>query len=368
MKQGKFKAFFASDAAGGIVLMLSAALAMLAANSLLSGTYTVFQEKTLLIINDLLMAFFFLYAGLEIKRELVVGALSSRQKAILPLIAAACGMIVPAIIYTYILREMPELHHGWAIPAATDIAFSLGVLALAASRLPPAIKVLLMAIAVMDDLGAILVIAFFYTDTLNLMPLLIAAIATMTLVVMNLKKVEHFAPYFAAAGVLGVGLFFAGIHPTIAGVTMGFCVPMHRAVRLQHHLHKPVTYLVLPLFGFANAGVSLAGIGMDDLFHPLALGIGLGLVAGKQIGIFGSIYMCVKTKLCVLPEGVTWLQVYGMSILCGIGFTMALFVGGLSFSNPAWDVYIRMGVIGGSVVSALLGYTVLNVAARSARS
>lgn len=343
--------------------MASAVLAMLAANGPFATTYTVFQEKTLMVINDFLMAFFFLYAGLEIKRELVAGALSSRQKAILPLIAAACGMMAPAIIYTYILRGMPELHHGWAIPSATDIAFSLGVLALAASRVPPAIKVLLMAIAVMDDLGAIIVIALFYTDTLNLMPLLVAGIATVTLIVMNLKHVQSYLPYFAVAMILGSALFMAGIHPTIAGVTMGFCIPLNRLKELQKKIGTIVTFGILPLFGFANAGVSFAGIGSDDLFHPLTLGIGLGLFAGKQIGIFGSIYACVKTKLCVLPEGVTWIQIYGMALLCGVGFTMALFVGGLAFHDPAYDVYVRMGVIGGSVISALLGYTVLHCAA-----
>lgn len=342
--------------------MMSAALAMLAANGPWQGNYVVFQEKTMIVINDLLMAFFFLYAGLEIKRELKVGALSTKSKAVLPLIAAVCGMAVPAAIYLYILRDLPALNHGWAISSATDIAFSLGVLALAASRVPSALKVLLMAIAVMDDLGAIIVIAVFYTDSLNMMPLLMAVTAVAVLIGLNWKNVQAYAPYFAAAGFLGVALFMAGIHPTIAGATMGFCIPMNRVKALQHALHAPVTFGVLPLFGFANAGVSLTGIGMDDFLHPLTMGIALGLFAGKQIGIFGSLYICVKSGLCALPERVTWPQIYGMSALCGIGFTMALFVGGLAFGDPAWDVYIRMGVIAGSVVSALLGYTVLHCA------
>lgn len=358
-----FSRFFHSDAGGGVVLFLSAALALLTANSPLYGIYrNFFDGPTVFWINDLLMAVFFLMAGLEIKRECVSGALSTRTKAALPLIAAFCGMIVPALIYLLINRAQPINFNGWAIPSATDIAFALGVLALASSRVPASIKILLMAIAVMDDLGAILVIAIFYGGTLTTPFLIMALLATGALVALNRRKVAFAAPYIIMGLILWGALVKSGIHPTIGGVLLGFCIPMSRAKEWQDAITPWVVFGILPLFGFANAGVSLAGLDVSDLLHPVTLGIGLGLFLGKQIGIFGSIRALVAFKICPMPKGTNWAHIYGVSLLCGIGFTMALFIGGLAFPSAGMDAYIRLGVMGGSIVSGLLGYTVLHYA------
>lgn len=382
--------FFASDAAGGIIMLAAAALAMLVANSSLYPLYhaglehgftfgftaadgtPVFalQKPLLLWINDLLMALFFLYAGLEIKRELFAGALSSVRRATLPLVAALCGMAGPALVYLFINRAHPEFHHGWAIPAATDIAFALGVLALASSRVPSSVKVLLMAIAVMDDLGAILVIAFFYTSGLFLPALAVVAVAVASLAALNALKVTAYGPYFIVGFVLWVALLKAGVHPTIGGVILGFSIPMRgadgRFCALEHleHMLKPwVVFLILPVFAFANAGVPLAGLGLDAVLHPVTLGIALGLFIGKAVGVFGATWLSIATGLCPRPDRASSIQLFGMACLCGIGFTMALFVGGLAFNAPEMAAYIRMGVIGGSLLSGVLGYGILCVAA-----
>lgn len=362
MKQGKLKAIAASDASGGVILMMAAVAAMLAANSPVAALYESFVATAHLAINDFLMAIFFLLAGLEIKRECMVGALSSRARAALPLIAAICGMAVPALVYLGIVGGDAGAMRGWAIPSATDIAFALGVLALASSRVPAALKVLLMAIAVMDDLGAILVIAFFYTGGVAWVPLAGAAAASAVLVALNRMKVLAYTPYIAVGAVLWFALLKAGVHPTIGGVILGFCIPMPKVEKLEHALKGPVTFGILPLFAFANAGVSLAGLGLGDMLHPVTLAIAAGLFIGKQVGIFGAIWLMVKAGICALPQGVNWRHIYGLSLLCGIGFTMALFIGGLAFTDPAMGVYVRMGVIGGSILSGLLGYTVLSFA------
>lgn len=371
-------------------MLAAAALAMVVANSSLEPLYhaylaqtltvgftdpeghgiVAFQKPLLLWINDLFMAIFFLYAGLEIKRELYKGALSSVKRALLPLIAAACGMAVPAAIYLFINQAHPEYQHGWAIPSATDIAFAVGVVALASSRVPSSVKVLLMAIAVMDDLGAILVIAFFYSSGINMAALVVAAAATAMLFVFNRLKITNYGPYFLVGFVLWAALFNAGVHPTIGGVIMGFMIPISDEENpkncplenLEHMIKPWVTFAILPVFAFANAGVSFAGMGLDDLFHPVTLGIALGLFIGKQVGIFGSVFLAVKSGICLMPTRASWLQIYGMATICGIGFTMALFVGGLAFEGHGMDAYVRMGVMAGSVLSALVGYGILYVA------
>lgn len=351
------KAFFQSEAAGGVVLMASAILAIALANSPLASLYLQGVHASHLFINDFLMAIFFLFAGLEIKREMVVGALSDLRSAVLPIIAAVCGMVVPALIY---LMFASDYGHGWAIPSATDIAFALGVLALAGKRVPGSLKVLLMAIAVIDDLGAIIVIALFYSSALVWSWMGLGAAALAGMIALNRCRISSYIPYIALALVLWLALFKAGIHPTIAGVLLGFCIPMPMLRTMQHAIEPYVVFAILPLFGLANAGVSFAGIGFDALLHPVTLGIGLGLFVGKQLGIFAAIYLCVKTGLCRLAEDVKWNHIWALSLMCGIGFTMALFVGGLAFADPQLDVYIRMGVLGGSILSGLLGYTVLS--------
>ncbi len=373
-----------------MVMLAAAAVAMAVANSPLYGWYqdvlaqtltigfttpkgvatAALQKPVLVWINDFLMAIFFLFAGLEIKRELFAGALSSMKRATLPMIAAACGMAVPALIYLFILRDHAQYHHGWAIASATDIAFALGVLALAASRVPSSVKVLLMAIAVMDDLGAILVIAFFYSGAVSAGALSLAALCTVALFALNRLRVLSYGPYLAIGFVLWVALLKSGIHPTIGGVLLGFAIPMRGEgmdycplERLEAALKSWVTFLILPVFAFANAGVSFAGVGLEGVLHPVTLGIALGLFLGKQIGIFGSVFVAVKTGFCHMPTRANWLHIYGMSLMCGIGFTMALFVGGLAFDDAAMAVYVRMGVMGGSVLSALAGYGLLVFAA-----
>lgn len=329
------------------------------------------QKPLILWINDLLMAIFFLYAGLEIKREFKVGALSSPRRAMLPLVAAAFGMLVPALIYLFINRAHPEFHHGWAIPSATDIAFAVGVLALASKRLPGSIKVLLLAIAVIDDLGAILVIAFFYTGAIGTGALAAAAVAALGLFILNRMNVSHYGPYFLIGFVLWVALLKAGIHPTIGGVLLGFAIPMidddhvYSPLEALEHIIRPwVVFVILPIFAFANAGVSLEGLSWGDWLHPVTLGIAAGLFFGKQIGIFGSLYLMIKSPWFLMPSGARWSHLYGMSLLCGIGFTMALFIGGLAFAGHGMDAYVRMGVIGGSILSAVCGYIVLSMAAK----
>jgi len=359
--------FFHSDVAGGIILLLAAALAMLAANTSLNSSYENFVGPSLFWINDFLMVFFFVLAGLEIKREICVGTLSNRARAMLPVLAAAGGMIAPALIYIGLNHATPQYRHGWAIPSATDIAFALGVLALVASRLPPAIKVLLTAIAVIDDLGAIIVIAVFYTDHIALGALGLAALCAIALFCLNRFRVTVYGPYFVIGLLLWAAMLKGGIHPTLAGVIIAFAIPTSALDSLQEKLHPWVVFLILPLFGFANAGVSFAGLHVSDLLHPVTIGIALGLFVGKQIGIFGSVYVLTKTRVCELAQGVTWPQIYGMSLLCGIGFTMALFVGGLAFTDPAMAAYVRMGVIGGSCLSAVCGCGVLYGTSRSAK-
>jgi NhaA family Na+:H+ antiporter len=380
--------FINSEAAGGIILMLVAALAMLIANSPMAYDYfhlihaTTGPELTPklgpmtvhLWINDGLMAIFFMLVGLEIKREFVDGHLSSWNDRLLPMVAAAAGMAVPAGIYLLIAGGEPALVRGWAIPAATDIAFAIGVLALLGSRAPASLKLFLTTVAIVDDMGAVAIIALFYTASLNFTALAAAAAIWIIMLVMGRAGVSRLTPYLILAALLWYATLLSGVHATIAGVLAAFAIPLRRTLaapdaedsplhRLEHALARPVAFLIVPLFGFANAGVSLQGVGLDTLLAPLPLGIAMGLFLGKQIGIFGSVWAVVKLGLAARPRDASWLQVYGVALLCGIGFTMSLFIGGLAFADPAQGDAVKIGVLMGSIASALCGYMLLRFGA-----
>ncbi len=361
------KDFFETEASGGIVLMIAALLALIAANSPVAGLYENYFNGTHLThaINDGLMAIFFFLVGLEIKRELVVGALSSRAKAILPVVAAIGGMAVPALLYWWFNRASPATLGGWAIPSATDIAFALGVLAILGSRAPLSLKILLTAIAIIDDLGAILIIAFFYSHGISIPALLSALIPLAGLLYLNRIGRAHPLPYLILGAALWTAVFYSGIHATLAGVLTALFIPVKSAdareslaERMEHKLHPWVAYLILPLFGFANAGVSFQGISPESLSHPATIGIIAGLFLGKQIGIFAAIFGAVKAGIAPLPEGAGWRHIYALSALCGIGFTMSLFIGGLAFQGDEMQAAVRLGVLTGSVLSAGLAYII----------
>ena len=374
------RAFFRMEAAGGIALVLAAVLGVIAANSSLAVDYeallvtkaevrigTLGIAKPLLLwINDGLMAVFFLLVGIEIKREFRAGELASPRQAALPVIAAAGGMVVPAAIYAAINLAEPQRLQGWAIPAATDIAFALGVLALLGRRVPLALKVLLTAIAIIDDLGAIIIIAVFYTAQLSLTALALAGAAGAVLCALNLCGVRRLAPYVIAGAALWLFLVKSGVHATLAGVVLAIAIPMgdradgHCLLEsVERGLHSWVAFAILPIFGFANAGVSFAGVGWSSLAEPVTLGIALGLCLGKPIGVYASLRLAIGAGLARLPGGTTWGQLLGLSILCGIGFTMSLFIGGLAWEHGDFDAPVRLGVIAGSLVSAFAGTLVL---------
>lgn len=373
------KKFIDSEATGGLILMATAAFALIFENSALAYIYdqlltlpvavnigTLSIDKPLLLwINDGLMAVFFFLVGLEIKREVIEGQLSSKEQVILPAIGAVGGMAIPALIFLLVNGDDPQLAKGWAIPAATDIAFALGVLALLGNRIPTAIKTLLLAIAIFDDLGAIVIIAAFYTADLSFPSLAGAATAMAGLFILNRTGVLRIAPYIMIGVVLWVFVLKSGVHATLAGVVLALAIPLRagdqksplRAV--EHSLHPYVAYGVLPAFAFANAGVSLDGFSLSSLLEPLPLGIAAGLLVGKQIGVFGSVLLAVKFGIARRPDGVTWMQLYGLSCLAGIGFTMSLFIGTLAYAGPELMAQVRYGVLTGSLVSALMGYAVL---------
>lgn len=371
-----FRKFIESEAAGGIVLMIVAILAVIVANSALEPTYAkalhsyVGGLNVLHWINDGLMALFFLLVGLEIKREIVDGQLSTWSSRALPGLAALGGMIVPAVIYAAFNAESPETLKGWAIPAATDIAFALGVLSLLGSRVPLSLKVFLTALAILDDLGAVLLIALFYTTDLNLYALLGASAVTAILVVLNRTGVRILSPYL----ILGIGLWYlvllSGIHATLAGVVLAMTIPLRGdsfgrsppLLRLEHAIRRWVAFAVVPIFGFANAGVSFAGFSASALLGAVPLGIAAGLFAGKQIGVFGMTLLAIKAGWATLPEGATWRQTYAVSILCGIGFTMSLFIGLLAFPDaPHLQDEVKLGVLMGSVLSGIVGALLIGI-------
>ena len=374
--------FFSSDASGGIILIIAAALAMLLANiGATSGLYHSFLEtpvqlrvgaleinkNMLLWINDALMAVFFLLIGLEVKREMLQGALASRRQAVFPIIAALGGMVVPALVYLAFNAQDPIAREGWAIPAATDIAFALGVLALLGSRVPPALKIFLMALAIIDDLGAIVIIALFYTNDLSVLSLIIAAAAIVVLVALNLSGVRRTGIYILVGTILWTAVLKSGVHATLAGVIIGFMIPLKErdgkspAKQLEHILHPWVSFLILPLFAFANAGVSLKGVTLEGLTSLLPLGIIAGLFIGKPVGISAFCWLALKLKWATLPEGTSMRQIMAVGILCGIGFTMSIFIASLAFASvePELINWAKLSILIGSVLSAVTGYLIL---------
>jgi NhaA family Na+:H+ antiporter len=373
-----FQRFAESEASGGLVLMASAAVGMAVANSVLAGDYAELLHTkiagldVLHWINDGLMALFFLLVGLEIKREIVAGELDSWPRRALPFIAALGGMIAPALIFLAINWQTPENWRGWAIPTATDIAFALGVLSLFGSRIPNSLKVFLTSLAIMDDLGAILIIALFYAADLSTSALGLAALLTAALFALNRFGVMRLTPYLLLGVLLWASMLFSGIHATLAGVVLAMTIPLGSSAdengdngassplqHLENALGPWVAFLVLPVFGFANAGVSLAGMSLDTLLAPLSLGIAAGLFFGKQLGIMGSILIARRLRIASLPAGASWRQIYGVALLCGIGFTMSLFIGLLAFADAEREAMIKLAVLGGSLLSAFAGAAVL---------
>lgn len=373
-----FQRFVESEASGGVVLMASAALGLVVANSAFAGNYTELLHTkvgglhVLHWINDGLMALFFLLVGLEIKREILAGELDSWPRRALPFMAALGGMVVPAVIFFAINWRTPDTWRGWAIPTATDIAFALGVLSLFGSRIPNSLKVFLTSLAIMDDLGAILIIALFYAADLSTSALGVAALLTAALFALNWFGIMRLAPYLLLGVLLWGCMLFSGIHATLAGVVLAMTIPVgssadenrdNGAGSPLHHLEDAlgpwVAFLVLPVFGFANAGVSLAGASLDTLLAPLSLGIAAGLFFGKQIGIMISVFIASRTGLADLPAGASWREIYGVALLCGIGFTMSLFIGLLAFADAEHEAMTKLAVLAGSLLSAFAGAAIL---------
>ncbi|MFQ2457034.1 Na+/H+ antiporter NhaA [Aeromonas sp. 25-248] len=378
-----FKRFLKLESASGIILILAALLAIGLANSALAQHYQSFlntevqvriaaldiNKPLLLWINDGFMAIFFLLVGLEVKREMLEGALSSRVQATFPAIAAVGGMLAPALIYSFFNYGDEVTRAGWAIPAATDIAFALGVMALLGKRVPTSLKVFLLALAIMDDLGVIIIIALFYTQQLSLTALAIGVVATLTLLWMNRRGEDRIGLYMLVGLVLWVAVLKSGVHATLAGVIVGFMIPLNGKryasplKHLEHVLHPWSAFLILPLFAFANAGVSLEGIYFSALLNPLPMGIILGLFVGKPLGIFTISWLAVKSGIAQLPQGVNFRQIFAVSILCGIGFTMSMFIASLAFEHGGLDYgsYSRLGILAGSTLAAVIGYIALRI-------
>ncbi|EJT3518533.1 Na+/H+ antiporter NhaA [Vibrio parahaemolyticus] len=367
--------FFKMESAGGILLVIAAAIAMTIANSPLGETYQsllhtyVFGMSVSHWINDGLMAVFFLLIGLEVKRELLEGALKSKETAIFPAIAAVGGMLAPALIYVAFNANDPEAISGWAIPAATDIAFALGIMALLGKRVPVSLKVFLLALAIIDDLGVVVIIALFYTGDLSSMALLVGFVMTGVLFMLNAKEVTKLTPYMIVGAILWFAVLKSGVHATLAGVVIGFAIPLkgkpgeHSPLKhMEHALHPYVAFGILPLFAFANAGISLEGVSMSGLTSMLPLGIALGLLIGKPLGIFSFSWAAVKLGVAKLPEGINFKHIFAVSVLCGIGFTMSIFISSLAFGNvsPEFDTYARLGILMGSTTAAVLGYALLH--------
>lgn len=375
------RAFLRSGASGGLVLMAAAVAAMIVANSGLGDSYSRLLDthigplSVLHWIDDALMSLFFLLVGLEIKRELVDGHLASWSDRVLPTIAAVSGMAVPAAVYLAIAGSTPGLARGWAIPSATDIAFAIGVMALLGSRVPASLKLFLTTVAIVDDMGAVAVIALAYTSKISGLALLAAVIVAGVMFVLNRLGVVRLLPYLALALLLWIAVWMSGIYATIAGVVTAALIPIRRSPgapdaagsplhRLEHRLQPWVAYAIVPLFGFANAGVSLAGFGLSTLLAPLPLGIAAGLLVGKQVGVLGAVYGAARMGWASKPRGASWMQVYGTALLCGIGFTMSLFIGGLAFSDVTLEREVKLGVLAGSVLSAFAGSCVLYLGGR----
>ncbi|MEQ9110615.1 MAG: Na+/H+ antiporter NhaA [Rhodospirillaceae bacterium] len=369
---------------GGLLLIGAAIIALIVANSPLAGLYETIlstpvqvliggngiDKPLLLWINDGLMVLFFFLVGLEIKRELLEGTLSDTRKAILPLAGAIGGIVAPALVYAFFNWEDAEALRGWAIPAATDIAFVVGILALLGSRVPVSLKVFVLALAIIDDVGAIVIIAVFYTESVELIPLAIAGASTVVLAIFNRRNVTDLAPYMMIGFVLWISVLKSDVHATLAGVLLAMFIPMRNKrdpskspVRdLEHALHPSVAFGVIPVFAFANAGVSFSGLSLDSAFGTVPLGIALGLFLGKQLGVFAFCWAAIKLGWATLPAGASWLQLYGVGILTGVGFTMSLFIGTLALDPQAYATDLRLGVLGGSLLSILVGVSVLMLA------
>ena len=376
-----FKWFFQLEAASGLVLLIAAIIALVISNSNLSELYFNTLEQYLFIgvnnfglklsvhhwINDLLMAVFFFFVTLEIKREFIQGELSNLKKALLPIIGAVGGMVIPALVYVSINLGNSETLNGWAIPSATDIAFSLGILSLLGSRVPISLKIFLTALAIIDDLGAILIIAFFYSGDLSISYLSLILISYILLLILNKFGIKKFIPYLIIGSFMWFFTYKSGIHATIAGVLLASTIP-HRAkekdfsllIKLEHAISPYVAFIIMPIFAFANAGVNLTGLSFSSLLAPVPLGILLGLFVGKQVGVMVISYLAVKLGVAQMPDKSNWLSLYGVSILTGIGFTMSLFVGNLAFvENTQYMDGVKIGVLSGSLLSTIFGYFIL---------
>jgi NhaA family Na+:H+ antiporter len=381
---GAIREFLRLEAAGGVLLFAAAVLAMLCANSALAPLYAGFLDtpleiragalhiaKPLLLwINDGLMAVFFLLVGLELKREVLEGELSQPSQVVLPALAAVGGMLAPGLIYAAFNRGDPVALQGWAIPTATDIAFAVGVLALLGSRVPPTLKIFVLTLAILDDLGAILIIALFYTDRLSLPSLAVAGLAMLALALLNRRGVAAAPPYILIGILMWIAVLKSGVHATLAGVVLALFIPLKGGAgepplrRLERELHPPVAFGILPLFAFANAGVSLEGIAPATLAGAVPAGIALGLLAGKLGGIFGASWLAVRLGFARLPEGAGWMHLAGAALLCGIGFTMSLFIASLAFEGEAASLgtQSRLGILAGSIAAGVAGYLVLRFA------
>jgi len=377
---GGIREFMRLESASGLLLLLAAILALIASNTPLAPLYDLFlgtpvevrvgalhlDKPLLLWINDGLMAIFFLVVGAEIKRELVEGELSSRKRAALPAVAALGGMVVPAAIYVLVSRGQRDMLAGWAIPAATDIAFALAAVSVVGRRVPASLKIFLLALAIIDDLGAIVIIAIFYTEELSWLSLDVALAALVILAALNLAGVQRVIWYVLVGIVLWVFVLKSGVHATLAGVALALAIPFKTRsgeesplVRIEHELAPWVGFGILPLFGFANAGLSFADLSLLSILDPVPLGIAAGLFLGKQIGVFGAAALVIRRGWAQLPDGAGWLALYGTSILTGIGFTMSLFIGTLAFGESDREAPMRLGVLVGSALSALVGAGVL---------
>ncbi len=379
--------FLKKESASGIILMFTAILAMFFANSPWASWYDLLLDvpvviavgdfeiaKPLLLwINDGLMALFFFLVGLELKREFIEGDLSKPGQVTLPAIAAVGGMIMPAAIYAALNYDNPNAISGWAIPTATDIAFALGILAIIGSKVPLQLKVFLTSLAIFDDLGAIIIIALFYTEQLSILSLVVAASMLSILFLLNRRNITSTSPYIFIGVILWIAVLKSGVHATLAGVILAFFIPMYGnktlgkvdepspLKSLEHNLHASVAFIVLPIFAFANAGISFTDVGIEQVLSPVPMGIILGLFIGKQIGVFGFCFVAIKLGFAKLPENVNWTLLYGISLLCGVGFTMSLFIGSLAFEQSANSPLFqdRLGIVVGSLISGLLGYFVI---------
>jgi NhaA family Na+:H+ antiporter len=385
--QGRIKStlrqFLDSEASGGLILMAVAALAIVVANSPVADVY--FHALHVYLgplslqhwINDALMSVFFLLVGLEIKREMLDGQLSSWSRRILPGAAAAGGMALPALIYIGFNLTDPSTLRGWAIPTATDIAFALGVLSLLGDRVPASLKIFLAALAIIDDLGAVIVIAIFYTADINVLALAVAAVLIGNLVILNRSGVKNIGAYLGLGVLLWIAVFLSGIHATLAGVILALSIPLKVTPgapeasdedsplhKLEHALQKPVAFFIVPIFGFANAGVSFAGASASVLAEPVTLGVAAGLLFGKLAGVLGTVALLVKSGLAQLPARASWPQMTGVSLLCGIGFTMSLFIGLLAFPDASSQDHVKIGILAGSLASGVAGAAVLMASGR----